>query len=361
MGCCSSDVVPDAPEVLKPDPTGNPVKVQIAAFGMFGGSRDFGIWENVRPTNGDEAKKSVWLWFNKSDLGPNTVRVDLENFQRGHLPEQPNKGKVLYYATMAERPSFQSFQRIANTGRDSFFGFFGGNTYQDNDDGFYINHNEHIPKLRKHHNAQTEGHVVTKWSMSTTVSFADGELGRGQASLQGGAVVMEVYAKGTVVTSYQHWQEQVEDRDQEGNVIGHHMVTHHGNFATELVDRVEYRLIFNGMFWCQWYCQGDSFNYNGADPSIDSPLFTTTIGGGWFSRSYFNTITKPGVDPALAMLISHVAATEYSVAQIKRDLVIRTPDRFPGMMNPFLGNGLSGVPLLFPGVPTQGNFIFKMQ
>eukprot|EP00981_Chlorochromonas_danica_P004885 scaffold978_cov172-Ochromonas_danica.AAC.16 len=360
MGCCCArDVIPNAPDVIKEDPNPqNPITVQVAALGSWGSSRDYGIWENARPKTGDEASKTVWMWFNKSNITQTQVRIDLENFKRGHIPDQPKKGKILYYATMSEKPSFQSFQRVAGSGMDGFFGFFGQNTYQDREDNHYINHPQHTQKWLRQH--PINGHIVSKWSMSGQAYIYDGDLGRGEAGgLHGQPLLLEIFSKGTVVTTYQEWQERVEDRDAEGKVTGHRMVEHHAKHTTELVDRVEYRLTHEGMMWCQWYCEGDSFSTQG-DPSIDSPLFVTTIGGGWFTRSYFSTSTRPGVDPALAILISHVCATEYSVAQIKSDLQIATPNRFPHQTRGYLGNGIGGMSLFYAGVPTKGNFNFRI-
>eukprot|EP01031_Cornospumella_fuschlensis_P043455 gene43455-53126_t len=158
MGCCcSSDTVPDAPETIKPDPSDtNPITVAVAAFGTFGGSRDFGIWEGKRPSGSSEQKNSVWLWFNKSDIpgDARNVRIDLENFQRGYLSDDPKKGKVLYYATMSEKPNFQHFARVAGAGRESFFGFWKSTTYMDPEDSHYVhspkhtNQYNHIPNHR---------------------------------------------------------------------------------------------------------------------------------------------------------------------------------------------------------------------
>ena len=75
--------------------------------------------------------------------------------------------------------------------------------------------------------------------------------------------------------------------------------------------------------------QGDS-HYNAGSPcTIDCPLFTTTIEGGWFSKSYYKTTTKAGGDPALALLVAHLCYTEYSVAEIKSDLRPNTPQNPP--------------------------------
>eukprot|EP01039_Chlorochromonas_danica_P003190 gene3190-3493_t len=119
------------------------------------------------------------------------------------------------------------------------------------------------------------------------------------------------------------------------------------------------------MLCCQWYCEGDSFSTQD-DASIDSPLFVTT--GRWFTRSYFSASTRPGVDPALAVLISYVSAKEYSVAQIESDLQIATPDCCPHQARGYLHiqkenkkwNGIGGMNLFYAGIPTKVTFHFKM-
>ena len=71
---------------------------------------------------------------------------------------------------------------------------------------------------------------------------------------------------------------------------------------------------------------GDSHSYGSEDPNFDSPFFTLRLEGGWFNPSIYRITTKPGIDPCLAVLFAHLCATEYSVAEIKSDLNIRTPD-----------------------------------
>jgi hypothetical protein len=345
-------MIPDAPQDLKPDPKSeDPVNVQIAALGTWGGSRDFGVWEGVRPDNSDDANKAVWLWFNKSDISPNHVRIDLENFQRGHNQENPKKGRVLFYATMLEKPNFQSFQRVAGSGHESFAGFYGSGTYAEQDDTFYCQHGAAQQGIHAH---RVLGRVIAKWSFNTSVLIYDGELGRGEGTMMGKPITMEVYAKGTAVATYEEWHERVENRNDEG----HHMEVRRQKSVAELVDRIEYRLSCNNQFWTQWFVEGDTFSYgNAADTTIDSPLFNTTVGGGWFTRTKFTTRTCSGVDPALAMLISHVCATEYSVAQVKADLHIHFPQHFPGMCG-YLGSGFTGMQLTHPERTYDGTFTF---
>ena len=92
-------------------------------------------------------------------------------------------------------------------------------------------------------------------------------------------------------------------------------------------------VVVYSQFWTEWVVQGDTHYNPGSNCTIDSPLFTTTIEGGWFSRAAYTTITKAGVDPALALLVAHLCYTEYSVAEIKRDLRPNTPRSPPRGFN----------------------------
>ncbi|RYH17890.1 hypothetical protein EON65_27955 [archaeon] len=343
--CCSSDTVPDAPDSIKTDPNDkNPISVEVAAYGTFGGCRDFGIWEGKRPTGSTEQKNSVWLWFNKSDLPGGNVRIDLENFQRGHSSDDPQKGKVLYYATMSERPSFQHFARVAGAGRESFWGFWKENSYLEPEDSYYANCSKHIGQFNHIQNHRIMGHVIAKWQTVTKAEFHDGSQGRGEEKMKGKPIEMEVFAKGTVVRTYLQWTEVDDGR----------MTTKHDSFTSEFVDRIEYKLTYENKLWTQFCAEGDS-NFSNADPTIESSLFRTTLEGGWFKRATFATSTKDGVDPALALLISHVCATEYSVAQLKADLRLPLPHGFPGDVL-YLNNGIQGMTLNYQPTATSGTF-----
>ena len=71
MGCCcSSDSLPDVPDVIKPDPDfEGTIKVVTKALGTLGGGRDFSVHEFPYPTDSNDVKQKMWLWLNKSDGG----------------------------------------------------------------------------------------------------------------------------------------------------------------------------------------------------------------------------------------------------------------------------------------------------
>ena len=201
-GCCSTDSTPDCPTVIRADPDfASPLEVVTKALGYWGMSRDFGVWEKEYPSSKEERTEKMWFWFNKCTSGQNTGRIDLETFEgRGEKPEDPKKGKVLYYAMVTEKPFFQSFQRIANTSFDSFYGIY-TNGYADEPDSFYVNHPTHMEKKRDGGRALGQG-LITKWQLNTKALIYDGEKGRG-AMFGQNPIYLEVFSKGTVVTTYQ--------------------------------------------------------------------------------------------------------------------------------------------------------------
>ena len=190
MGCCSSDALPDVPDVIIDDPDVNTtIKAVVKRLGR---GRDFSVHKNEYPSNSTEVTQKMWLWFNKSNGGEIFFSVilfvylfqnlsdrdrilsciligvvDLENFVRGWSEEFPKKGKVLWSAKVTERPVFEQFQRVARSDiRDRFVGFFGTSGqkglhnesqksgYDSDDDDYYIRHQTHQAKFgrgRRHH------------------------------------------------------------------------------------------------------------------------------------------------------------------------------------------------------------------
>ena len=304
-------------------------------LGRFWG-RDFGVWKDTLPKSGEDQQEQIQLWFNKSDAGNNKGRIDLENFKRG-LKEgsDPKKGQVLFSAEITESPHFEQIHRLPNQNRFRMFGIFGGSDpsanqddgYESPDDSYYFNTPEH--RQKHNHDAQVIGPgVITKWKMNTKAVIVDGDNGRGADNFRKDQIVLEVFAKGTVATTYERITRQVEDKDQDGKVIGHHTEFIDNKDETEYVERIEYRLSFKGQLWAEWKSIV-------SDSSFESPFFKTAAEGGWFTASHYSTTTKAGVDPALALLFSHLCTSEYSPAEIKRDLQPSTPPFSLHYMNNF--------------------------
>jgi hypothetical protein len=67
MGCCSSDAMPDVPDVIQTDPDVNrTIKVVTKTLGS---GRDYSVHENEYPNNSNDVKQKMWMWFNKSNGG----------------------------------------------------------------------------------------------------------------------------------------------------------------------------------------------------------------------------------------------------------------------------------------------------
>jgi len=216
-----------------------------------------------------------------------------------------------------------------------------------------VNHPTHIAH-------KTQGHpigstIITKWRLNTQAEFYDGEKGRGADNFQKDPVILEVFSLGTVVTSWTHYTTTSTDKDGH-----HHTEQHDAKYETEFVDRVEFRLVFRGALWAQWFIEGDSMHYGNATCNSNSPFFETKFEGGWFSPSVYRVKTIPGVDSCFALMLSHVCCTEYSIAEIKRDLQVNTP-MSPNHGMQFLG--LQGRNNMYQS-PVQVNpsvsFTFKM-
>ena len=52
------------PKEIRNDPDfQSQVHVVTKALGMFGGSRDFGVWEKEYPPSSEDRREKMWLWF----------------------------------------------------------------------------------------------------------------------------------------------------------------------------------------------------------------------------------------------------------------------------------------------------------
>ena len=131
--------------------------------------------------------------------------------------------------------------------------------------------------------------IITKWRLNTQGTIYDGEKGRGADNFQKDPIILEVFSKGTVITTYEEVKFEVTDFDKDGKRTGSHTETRIEKDETEFVDRVEYRLIFRGAVWAQWFVQGDAHSY-GDTTTIDSPFFTTSMEGGWFKPSLLRSV-----------------------------------------------------------------------
>ena len=78
MGCCSSDALPDVPNIVIDDPD---VKSTIVAVvKRLGEGRDFSVHKDSYPYSSSRVVQEMWMWFNKSNEG---ALIFLSTF---HLP-----------------------------------------------------------------------------------------------------------------------------------------------------------------------------------------------------------------------------------------------------------------------------------
>jgi hypothetical protein len=333
MGCCFSlfDNVPETPKQIQADPSPTEQCTFVTAkLGYWGFSHDHGIWRDQIPDNSGEKKEQMWMWFRKRQQGSD-FKIQLENFTRTD-PNDKSMGKVLFYGVMQGKPKVEYFQRVAGRSGGGFFGFFGsgyGNSVN-YDDSYYFNHGEHQRGL---HNQRVLGktEVITKWQSYSTTKLFDGNMGRGEGTLNKDFVLMDVIACGTIVTTYTDYEEEEVVRNDKGEETGRRFVRRTTHNSYTFVDFIQYRLTVNNQLWAEWQVLGDSHSnaYSGKNITIDTPFFATVLDGGWFSRTKFRVTPKQGIDPALALLISHIVTSEYSLEEIKNDLNISIPSRPP--------------------------------
>ena len=345
--CCSADSLPDVPTTIIPDPAVDEGEVvfSTAKFGSYG--RDYGVWKGSKLGG----KKELWLWINKSD-GPTkgTAVIDCENFDRD---EKTKKGKVYWSAQITERPNFQQFQRPVNRNQNGFRFLGIDQGYESEPDDFYVKSGSH-QSHRKHTNlcrgditGQEVGDIVqelgapviTKWRVFTSARISDGNLGRGKTSVGSSSILLEVFSKGSGITSWQSVTSKREVPDgppPEGENAGPQKYkvetsTSINKAEAEFVDRIEFRLSFNGRPIASWTVQGD---VGGSEVvAVENELFKQTNHPSMFSKSYVETVTKPGLDPILSLLVSHLCTTEFSIVELKNDLKLNTPNTPPSSFN----------------------------
>lgn len=346
--CCSMDSLPPIPkQIIPPPPSGAPeVKFSVARLGRFWG-RDYGVWKTQQ---GDT--DNLWFWINKSDgTIKGTGVIDAENFDRD---EKTKKGKVYWTAMINEQPKFNQFQRAANLPKGPtgmpihrFQGIHPTDGYASESDEHYVSQ---LPKKetlmgKGPHTGQDVGEkvtpvgwpVISKWRLNTAALIKDGNLGRGMSLMipPGETLLLEVFSKGSGATSWQQiesWKEVPDGTPAEGQPQKYR-VQHEQSVQKderEWIDRIEFRLSFRGqMVGRTWVVMGDAGGHS-ADAVIENDFFHAVIKGGIFTKTATETTTKAsGVDPILALLISHLCVTEFSVAEIKNDLKLNTPSNPP--------------------------------
>lgn len=382
-GCFSFDVIPPIPKNLQPEPkNGEHFTASVVTLGGFLGSRDYGVYKGATvPSKKEDKQENMWLWFNKSDdeNRRGCGIVDLENFVRP--ADQPmGKGGVIWSAKITERPRYQMERyvsgsytwpnQVANStiiivingqsvGPNQRTRFMGhgqfANGYDSDPDDHYFNHsyfNNSRPQEQNRNQAVTDQaalthavgwqfkhavgpRIMTKFKLETQAVISPGAAG--VASGRAGVYILEVFAKGTAITT---WEEEINVREKQngenGPMVKYVQRTTKGT-DQKFVDRIELTLKKDNVVVSQWVIIGDSSYDRCAAPTVadNTPLFDISVRGGFFSRSSTTVETKPssGLDGALALLVAHLVATEFSIQEIKDDLQLGTSSTVPRSEN----------------------------
>ena len=319
--CCGCDVTPDVPEEIIPDPeNGMPCEFTIERCGWSGFSRDYQAFRGL----GDPEESNRWLFLNKtgSTFGGDCT-IALENFIR-EKEDKPKEGQILWEASFVDTPYFQQYIRnpeqagfefMMNEMFDNGFGGFMGRGNCWHDDNHFNNQGgwdrDYVCTL------------VINWTLNTHATLRS-ETRPGY----GCDLKLGVFACGTAVARYFEVEEPI--RDEEGNVTGYRRRWEH--HTQEFVDQVQFTLVTGnaGPGWAAgqmlalpdgspavWSLPGNASDWTN---NYATPYFTVQQSGGWFSKDPKRIITPPCLDPALCLLIGHLATSEYSSAGIKEAL-----------------------------------------
>ena len=315
-GCCSRDVVVEAPEVIIPDPAENEVcqfTIKQAAFA----SRDYVAYRGTNTE--DDAGK--WYFLNKSgSKWGGDVCIEVENFVRID-PDDKDKGQILWRADFRDNPSFQ--QQIRNAGMSLFQMQFNGwgNPYPSNwgDDHYYMGRG-----------GWDRDYVCTlfiNWTMRSGATLTSA-----MRTGWGFPVQIGIYAQGTAVARYYevdvpvYDQRQVGVNDDGSPVFERVQVGWRSEWqkhVREYVDYVQFALlnaqtgvpvIMSDGNACVLNIPGDATDWTS---NYSTPFFTVRQQGGWFTKEPPTVDTMPGVDPTLALLMAHLMTKEYSTSAIK--------------------------------------------
>jgi len=324
----------------------------------------------------DEAKiEQMWFWLNKSS-DPNDPRlgiVDVENFNRP-ADEPKGKGGVIWSAKLTERPRFEmdryfvgGDRQRARMGQAATISFRSGfmsisisqnntngynssnyNTQYDSDDDEKYFRHSYFNDSRRHeqfrHESYEDQHclsqavgykkeravgpkVMTKWKLNTQAIITPGTTGRKDH------YILEVFSKGTAITT---WMETVSvhertvggpDNERKEKYVKRETKGSDAKF----VDRIEFCLKSGDEVKATWVIIGDSSEERCSATQItdDTPLYTAVTNGGFWKRSSLTVSTQGPVDGALALLVAQLAASEYSINELKSDLNLHTSSNFP--------------------------------
>lgn len=314
--CCSRDVIAVAPDNIIPDPEEQQVcRVTIEQTAIL--SRDYTVYmgQNID-------RNASWFFLNKSGSHwGGQVCIELENFVRGLVENDKNKGQVLWRADFIDDPTYQQQLRVSNQNLFEMR-FNGWRPHQRNwgNDDYYLGRRTWDPR----------NYVTTLFINWTMQSHAN--LTSTMRTGFGCPVTLSVYACGTALARYYQREEPIYDRrqhgcDEDGNPryeevkVGTRLVW--DKDVSEYVDYVQFCVLnsqtqqpivdANGMP-CIFTINGDATDFAN---NYSSQFFTVQQSGGWFNNEPVVVDTAPQTDPTLAILLAHLCTREFSTSEIK--------------------------------------------
>ncbi len=380
---------PRLPTLLRPDPMPEEAfTAETARLGMLGFTDDFGVWDRERPSSSREQENEMWLWIKRRNNGT-TATIDLENFDRGVLClvdlNSPDKeivrsatkqattgsGQILYSAAFHDTPSYVSFHRFAGNSKEHFTGIFNESHSlgrPNRPDPFYLRHPIHYEKISRYETSSSSSSVtmrdqdserlldtclISKWVYQKRVHLLDGTVGRGQAFFNHSSLLLEVVAKGTIVTNYVEKTTIVDSqgRPLKGGTSSErertiargdvHLRRDIEKIETDFIDQIEFRLTVGDSLIGEWLVPGDAVDGTIAgDVVFGTSFFKVTVNGGWFARTRYRIDVIPvpqRMDSALALLLAHLSYTEFSLDIFKKcTSKVRTPDVPPSTLDRLL-------------------------
>lgn len=300
MGCCESIAV--APDIILDDPdiNSNGETMLIHSLSMF--NSDFTVYK------GEEEKlENSWMFLNCVD----GKRYDLENFKR---KEGESKGEVLYSAVFENSFSSSNLQEqqrhfgntddvVENT-KQFFNSMF---TVPNQNQNPYPSDLDLIIKYKsnKSFNDNMCELFISNWQYNTNCQIIPGTRINGITGNQ--TLQLNVAANGSAVACFE-WIKQTSEEDRP---------SHWKKDVEEYVNVIDYKLsTYSGQDLAYWRVIGDN-----EICALEVPgLFTTTKAGGW-GRTDSITKTSSGIDPCLAVLLSHLCLEQYGVNEIKKLVV----------------------------------------
>jgi hypothetical protein len=317
-------------------------------------SRDYTVYTNPEQVlDGSNCFTDFsWFFLNKSGKRGGEVCVELENFVRGWDRDNVKRGQPLWRVDFVDKPAF--WQNVRQPGSAVVMppiALFGKVALQWGGHGALHHDQRYLAMLRTrrtHHHCEHLATAICNFHMNAgaTLSSYGAAMGCGGLPIPprkcfGRDVCLNVQALGTAACRW--YKVTRESTDEDGRVSYHTSIERD---TMEHVDVTEFALLDRAdptlrtvvtipatgvpvAFGMTGDVTDDTANY-------DCPLFTVRQNGGFWSNDPPCVTTKPGVDPALAILLSHLMLKEYSTKEIKKDFKPQFPFQPPWGMTPMM-------------------------